>query len=113
MGGCHPEGNSGWWLLQLVVETPWSMPLFSCTDRPRKYSFHLVGAPFDILASFQSQGALSGWRVLTIECSLMSGSHELVKDMWKKLWLKFPELTHSRSGNTGKKGVASLNMTSR
>ena len=38
---------------------------------------------------------------------------ELVKDMWKKLWVKFPWLTHSRSGNTGEKGVTSLNKTSK
>ena len=53
---------------------------------------------------------------LTIECSVMSGcgqGHELVKDMWKKLWLKFTELTHSRSGNTGEKSATSLNKTSR
>ena len=43
----------------------------------------------------------------------MSGcgqGHKLVKDMLKKLWLKFAGLTHSRSGNTG---VSSLNKTSR
>ena len=33
--------------------------------------------------------------------------------MWKELWLKFPGLTHSRSGNTGEKKVTSLNKTSR
>ena len=41
---------------------------------------------------------------MTIEHLLMSGcgqGHELVKNMLKKLWLKFPELTHSTSGNTG------------
>ena len=58
---------------------------------------------------------VSGRRALTIEWSLMTGcgqSHELVKDMWKKLWLKFPGLTHSKSGNTGEKGMTSLNKTS-
>ena len=60
----------------------------------------------DILGSFQSEGVLSGQRALTIERLLMGGcsqGHELVKDMWKKLWLKFSGLTHSRSGNAGEK----------
>ena len=51
-----------------------------------------------------------------VQRSLMSGcgqGHELVKDMWKKLWLKFAGLTHSRSGDTGEKGATSLNKTSR
>ena len=65
------------------------------------------GSFSDILGSFQSGGPLSGRRALTIERSLMSGcgqGHELVKDTWwKKLWLKFSGLTHSRSGNTGEK----------
>ena len=52
---------------------------------------------------FHSRGVLSDQRALTIECSLMSRCHELVKDMWNKLWLKFPGLTHSKSGNTGEK----------
>ena len=26
VGGCHPEGDSAWRLLQLAVEKPWSMP---------------------------------------------------------------------------------------
>ena len=26
VGGWHPEGDSAWRLLQLVVEKPWSMP---------------------------------------------------------------------------------------
>ena len=26
VGGCHPEGDSAWWLLRLAVEKPWSMP---------------------------------------------------------------------------------------
>ena len=62
------------------------------------------GSISDILGSFQSRGALSGLRALTIEHLLMSGcgqGHELVKDMWK--WFKFPGLTRSRNGNTGEK----------
>ena len=42
------------------------------------------------VGSSQSGGAFFGRRALTIECSLMSGcgqGHELVKNMWKKLWL--------------------------
>ena len=64
------------------------------------------GSISDILGSFQSRGALSGQKALTIKCSLMKGcglGHELVKDMLKELWLKFPGLTHSRSGNMGEK----------
>ena len=74
------------------------------------------GSISDILGNFQSGGALSGQRALGIKCSLMSGcgqGHKFVKDMWKKLWLKFPGLTHSRSRNTGEKGVTSLNKFSR
>ena len=26
VGGCHPEGDSAWRLLQLAVEKPWSVP---------------------------------------------------------------------------------------
>ena len=51
-----------------------------------------------------------------IQCSLVSGCGqgcELVKDMWKKLWLKFAGLTHSRSRNTGEKSVTSLKKASR
>ena len=117
VGGCHSEGDSAWRLLQLaIVNARWGILPLSCTNRPKKCSFHLVGAPFDILGSFQSEGALSGQRALTIERLLMSGcgqGRELVKDMWKKLWLKFPGLTYSRSENTGEKGVTSLNKTSR
>ena len=25
VGGCHPEGESAFWLLQLAIEKPWSM----------------------------------------------------------------------------------------
>ena len=87
-----------------LVNARWAIVLLSCTNGPRKHSFCLVGAPF--LTFYQSGGALSGQRALTIERLLMSGcgqGHELVKDMWKELWLKFPGLTHSRSGNTGEK----------
>ena len=50
-----------------------------------------------------------------MECLLMGvcGQGKLVKAMLKKLWLKFPELTHSRSRNTGEKGMTSPNKTSR
>ena len=96
-----------------LANARWAIVLLSCTNGPRP-PFHLVGAPFlsDILGSFQSGGVLSGWRALTIERLLMSGcgqGHELVKDMWKKLWLKFPGLMRSRNGNTAE----SLNKTSR
>ena len=92
MDGCHPEGNSAWWLLLLAVEKPWSIlgrPLFCFLAQ-----VGLENTPFsrgsisDILGSFQFGGALSGWRALSIERSLMNGygqGHEPVKDMWKKL----------------------------
>ena len=41
----------------------------------------------------------------------MSGcgqGYELVKNMLKELWLKFTELTHSRSRNTSEKSVTSV-----
>ena len=94
------------------LEKPWSMPggplfCFLVQMGLENTPFALCrGSISDILGIFQSRGAFSSWRALTIECSLMSGcgqSHELVKDMWKKLWLKFPGLTHSRSGHTGQK----------
>ena len=92
---------------KVLINARWAILLLSCTNRPRKHSFRLVAAPFsDILGSFQSGRALSGRRSLTIEHSLMIGcgqGYELVKDMWKKLWLTFPGLIHSRSGNTSDK----------
>ena len=116
VGGCHPEGDSAWRLLQLAVEKPWSLmsggPLFCFLAQTglenTPFALPCRGSISDISGSFQSRGALSGRRALTIECSLMSGcgqGHELVKEMWKKLWLKSPGLTHSRrlSGNTGGK----------
>ena len=66
-----------------LVNARWATVLLSCTNGPRNYSFHLVGAPFlTFLGSFQSGAALSGRRTLTIECLLISGcgqSHELVR----------------------------------
>ena len=111
MSGCHPEGDSSWQLLQLDVEKPWSMPggpLFCFLAQMGLEALLLLcrGSISEIFGSFQSGGALSGRRALTIERSLMSGcgqGHELIKDMWKKLWLKFPGLTRSRSGNAGEK----------
>ena len=46
--------------------------------------------------------AFAGWKALNIESSLMSGcgySYDPAKNVPKKLWLKFPELAPSRSGN--------------
>ena len=90
-----------------LVNAGWATVLLSCTNGPRKHSLHLVGSPFLTFRQLSvRRSALSVWRALTIECLLMSGcgqGHELVKDMWKELWLKFPGLTHSRSGNTGEK----------
>ena len=57
-----------------LVSAGWPILLLSCTNRRRKQSFHLVGTPFLFLGSFQSGGAFSGTRVLTIERLVMSGS---------------------------------------
>ena len=52
MGGCHLEGDSAWWLLQLavvlkaLVNGRWAIVLLSCTNGPSKESFRLVEAPF-------------------------------------------------------------------
>ena len=43
---------------KVLVNATWATPLLSCTNGPRKHSFHLVGAPIlTILGSFQSGGA--------------------------------------------------------
>ena len=91
VGGCHPEGDSTWWLLQLAVEKCWSMPggpflCFLAQTGLKGLLCPCRGSISDILGSFQSGGALSGQRALTIERSLMSGcgqGHELVKDVEK------------------------------
>ena len=73
MGGCHPLGDSAWQLLQLGVEKPWLTPGGSFL------SFHAQTG--GTVGSFQSGGAFTGWRALTIERSLMSGcgqGHQLV-----------------------------------
>ena len=80
-----------------------------CSAFLHKWAWKMLLSPcrvsiFDILGSLQSGGALSGRRVLNIECSLMSGcgqGHKLVKDMGRSCDSSF--LTHSRSGNTGEK----------
>ena len=55
-----------------LVSTRWAVLLLSCTNKCTKRSFHLVGTPFLALGSFQSGGAFSGQRTLTIECLIMS-----------------------------------------
>ena len=89
MGGCHPEGDSVWWLLQLPVEKPWSPPggpLFCILAQTG-----VENAPFTcrdsisgILGSFKSGGAFSDWRALTIEHLVVSGrgqGHEPSKEI--------------------------------
>ena len=54
----------------------------------------LVNAWWAIVLLSCTNGLISAQRDYTTECSLFSGcgqGHELVKDMWEKLWLK---LTH-------------------
>ena len=51
VGGYTALADSGWQLLQLayrkgLVSTGWPTLLLSCTNERRKWSFHLVGAPF-------------------------------------------------------------------
>ena len=89
VGGCHLEGDSAWWLLQLAVEKPWSVPggplvCFLAQTGIENASFTLEGLHFGILGSFLSGGAFYSGRVLTNECSLMSGydqCHEPAKDI--------------------------------
>ena len=105
VGGCHLESDRAWWSLQLTVETPWSMPggpffHFLVQTDLKNTSFTLYGL------CFWPFRQLSVWRSPPSEHSLMSGcgqGHELLKDLWKKLWIKFLALTHSKSGNTGEK----------
>ena len=49
VGGCHPEGDSAWWLLQLAVEKPWSVPggPFVCFFEQT----NLENAPFTLLVT--------------------------------------------------------------
>ena len=54
-----------------LVSAGWPVLLVSCTNRCRKRCFNLVRTLF--LGSFQSGGAFSGRKVLTIERSVMSG----------------------------------------
>ena len=57
-----------------LVSAGWPDFLPYCTSERRKWSFHLVGTPFlAFKGSFQSGGAFSGRRALTIERSVMSG----------------------------------------
>ena len=57
------------------VSNGWPTLLLSCTNGRRKRSFHgpCRGSIAGLLGSFLSGGAISGWRVLTIERSVMSG----------------------------------------
>ena len=111
VGGYHPEGDNTWWLLQLAVEKSWSMPggpLFCYFAQTGLETLLLPCRGFvsDILGSFQTGGALFDRWAPTIECLLMSGcgqGNELVKQLWNKLWFRFPGLTPSRSGNTGQR----------
>ena len=71
MGGCHLEGDSAWWLLQLAVEKPWSVPggPFVCffeQMEPRKCSFHLVGTPF--LAFSPTTSVEQGFPTTGVSC---------------------------------------------
>ena len=64
------------------------------------------GSISGFLDSFQSGGAFSGQRALTIERSVMSGcgqGHEPAKNLRRKLWIKFLGLTPGRSGNTSER----------
>ena len=87
-----------------LVNARWTIVLLSCTNGPRK-PFSIVGAPYFSHFRQLSVRRSASWSE-DPEHSLMSGcdqGYELVKDMLKELWLKFAELTHSRSRNTGER----------
>ena len=75
VGGCTALGNSAWRVLQLPVEKPWSAlggPFF-CFLAQAGVDNTCRDSISGILGSFWSGGAFSGWRALTVECSLVSG----------------------------------------
>ena len=94
VGGCHQEGGSTWWLLQLAVETPWSMPGWPFFRFLAQMALKTLLSPVrGSILTFQAAEKCS--LALINECSLMSRCgqhHELVKGM---LWFKFPGLIHS------------------
>ena len=70
MGVTRVTLHGGWQLLQLAGEMSWS-----ALDRPFFFLAQDTLGDFisGTVGSFQSGGAFSGRRALTIECSLMSG----------------------------------------
>ena len=112
VGGCTALADSAWWLLQLAIERAWSAVRTALADsawrllqlaierawsaldgpflcflvqtRVENGAFTLYGLHFWLLGSFQSGGAFSGRKALTIECSVMSGcgqGHEPAKNL--------------------------------
>ena len=68
MGGCHLEGDHALATVaagcaKALVNAMWAIVLLSCTNGPRKHSFHIVGAPF---LTFQAIFSPE-------ECSLVGG----------------------------------------
>ena len=90
-----------------LVGTSWSISHLVSTNGHRNHSSPLVGAPSSrSVSSFQSAGMFGGQRALTIETLLINGcdqGHEPTESVSIKLWLKFPALAPSRSGNTDKR----------
>ena len=111
VGGSTTLADHAWRLLQLAIERA-----SSALDGPFlcllvQTSVEDVLSPCrdsisGFLGSFQSGGAFSGRRALTIERSVTSGfgqGHKPAKNFSRKLWIKFLGLTPSRSGNTGER----------
>ena len=88
VGGCTTLGDTAWRLLQLAIERAWSVldGLFFCflvQTGIENGPFTCRNSISDFLGSFQSGGAFSGQRALTIKCSVMSGcgqGHESAKN---------------------------------
>ena len=90
------------WLGEGLASIRWAIFLLSCTKQVKKgLLLPCRDTISGTVGSLGSGGALSAWsKALTIGCSLVSGcgqSHELTKNIWKKLWLNFPVLTPSWS----------------
>ena len=88
MGECTALADSAWRLLQLAIERAWSAldgPFFCFLVQTSVENGALpcMDSISGFLGSFQSGGALSGRRALTVERSVMSGcgqGHEPAKN---------------------------------
>ena len=97
----HMEAALAGCRMMALVSTGWTTFHLVSTNECRNHSSPLCRDTISgSVGSFQSGRVLAGWRDLTIESSL-SGcdqGHEPTEIASKKLWLKFPVLAPSRSG---------------